>query len=70
MGSTHSFEVRDSKRKTQTLTGTLNRKVDLGKTVSHVRFRIDAAFNGTLEIEQPQLAGEPNKPTAPKESAE
>ena len=70
LGSTHSFEVRDSKRKTQTLTGTLNRKVDLGKTVSHVRFRIDAAFNGTLEIEQPQLAGEPNKPTAPKESAE
>ena len=70
LGSTHSFEVRDSKRKTPTLTGALNRKVELGKTVSHVRFRIEATFDGTLEIEQPQLAGEFNKPAAAKESAE
>ncbi len=70
LGSTHSFEVRDNKRKAPIPTGTLNRKIELGKTVSHVRFRIEASFDGTLEIEQPLLAGEPLKPAAAKEPSE
>ena len=50
-----SFEVRDSKRKMSTPAAALNRKIDLGKRVTHVRFRIEADFDGTLELEQPTL---------------
>jgi len=70
LGSTQSFEVRAIKRKASAQNVSLNRKVDLGKNVSHVRFRIEAAFDGTLEIGQPQLTGETRKPAATKETAE
>ena len=70
LGATHSFEVRDIKRKTPVQIASLSRRIDLGRNVSHVRFRIEAAFSGTLEIEQPQLTGDPQKPAASKGIAE
>ena len=66
LGATHSFEVRNIKRKSPKQIASLSRKIELGKNVSHVRFRIEAAFGGTLEIEQPQLTGETLKPAASK----
>lgn len=49
------FEVRYAKGH-----GTLsiNRKVTFPKRVTHLRFRIEATFNGVLEIEQPVLTAE------------
>ena len=44
----------------------LNRKIDLSKRVTHVRFRVDADFDGTLEIEQPTLADASSGAAAPK----
>jgi len=53
-----SFEVRNERRKSAVQAASLNRKVDLPRRTTHVRFRIEAAFVGTLEIEQPRLAGD------------
>jgi predicted phosphodiesterase len=52
---TESFEVRDTRQKASTPAATLTRKVALSKPITHVRFRVDASFEGTLEIEQPYL---------------
>ncbi len=54
---TDSFEVRDTRQKVAVLSAALNRKVTLPKRATHMRFRIEAAFSGTLEIEQPRVAG-------------
>jgi predicted phosphodiesterase len=51
-----SLEVRSSKRKASANEAALNRKIELGKRVTHVRFRVEAEFDGTLELGQPTLA--------------
>jgi len=51
-----SFEVRGSRRKDATLSAAVNRKITLSKKTTHVRFRIEAAFAGILEISQPSLS--------------
>lgn len=66
--ATLSHEVRGSKAKSPF--SSLSRKLELGKNVSHVRFRVDAAFSGTLEIEQPQLCALPPQAKSSKEPAE
>lgn len=55
---TESFEVRATRRRATGPAGALNRKVTLPKSATHVRFRIDAVFDGSLEIEQPVLTDE------------
>jgi hypothetical protein len=65
--ATHSFEVRAGKGKSPL--SSLSRKVELGKNTSHVRFRVEAAFEGTLEIEQPQLSALQPQDKVSKESA-
>ena len=40
----------------------LNRKIPLSKRVTHVRFRIEADFDGTLEIDQPALTADADAP--------
>jgi hypothetical protein len=53
-----SFEPRDTRGEKQGATS-LNRKIDFPKRVTHLRFRIEAVFNGNLWIEQPILTAEP-----------
>jgi len=60
-GSTFSFEMRE-KGKAQA--GSLSRKIDFGKNVTHVRFQIESSFCGSLEIEQPVLSAETAKAAA------
>jgi hypothetical protein len=63
-GATHSFEVR----RKASATASLDRKLpELPKQVTHVRFRVEADFKGTLELEQPSLtdAGEGPKVKPP-----
>ena len=67
LGATQCFEMRDGKNK-KTPMAAVNRKLAIGKNVTHVRFRIEASFAGTLEIEQPTLSVEPSKPPAQKET--
>ena len=50
-----SFEVRDARRKDGTPSAAVNRKIALAKKMTHVRFRIETSFDGTLEISQPIL---------------
>jgi len=66
LGPTYSFEVRDAKGKASAPTALLTRKIELGKRTSYVRFRIDASFKGTLEIQQTLLTAEPHKPANAK----
>lgn len=61
LGATYSFEVRDAKGKTAPSTASLSRKIELSKRTSYVRFRIDATFKGTLEIQQALLTAETRK---------
>lgn len=67
LGATTSFELRDAARKSDPPFGALNRKVELGRNVSHVRFRVEGTFSGMLEIEQPSLAGEARRTPERKE---
>lgn len=53
--ATYGFEVRDTKHKLTTPGAALSRKIQLTKPVTHVRFRVEADFDGTLELEQPTL---------------
>ncbi len=64
--ATPSFDVRDSKRKASAPAASVNRKIELPKRVTHVRFRIDADFDGTLELEQPTLTDAAGDAAAPK----
>lgn len=50
-----SYEVRGARSLTDSA-GAINRKIDLPKGTTHVRFRLEADFDGTLELEQPALA--------------
>ncbi|MBQ7188467.1 MAG: hypothetical protein IJR99_03535 [Kiritimatiellae bacterium] len=34
----------------------------LAKTVTHIRFRIDGSFDGTIELEPPELRMETQRP--------
>lgn len=55
-GATYSYEVRNTtQRKSPTPAAALSRKIDLSKRATHVRFRVEADFDGTLELEQPTL---------------
>lgn len=67
-GATIGFEVRDAARKSVPAFGALNRKIELPKNTSHVRFRIEGSFAGMIEIEQPLLTGERAHPAQRKES--
>ncbi len=64
--ATSSFDVRDSRRKTSTPAAALNRKIDLTMRVTHIRFRVEADFTGTLELEQPTLTDAEGDTAAPK----
>ncbi len=64
--ATPSFEVRGAKSKSPAAAAALNRKIPLAKRVTHVRFRIDADFDGTLEVEQPTLTDAAHDTDAPK----
>lgn len=55
---TDAFEMRTSKQKLSPPGADRNVRIPLGKQITHVRFRIEADFEGTLEIEQPKLTGE------------
>ena len=55
---TEPFEMRTAKRKVSTPAAERDVRIPLTRQVTHVRFRIEAAFDGTLEIEQPQLTGD------------
>jgi len=68
LGATTSFEMRNAARKSDPPFGVLNRKIELGRNVSHVRFRIEGTFAGTLEIEQPVLVGEHRRTSETKET--
>ena len=58
-----SHEVRGSKSRSDSL-GSLSRKIDLPAGTTHVRFRMDADFDGTIELEQPSLAAAAEAPRA------
>lgn len=64
--TTVSYEVREGKSKEGGLCS-LNRKIELPKNTTHVRFRVEADFDGTMELEPPSLtaADEPRRPAAP-----
>jgi len=64
-GTTKSFEVGGNK----TAAAGLSRKIELSKATSHVRFRIEAEFDGTLEIKQPALTANTPRASQAKESA-
>ena len=64
--ATPSFDLRDSKRKSATPAASLNRKIELGKRVTHVRFRMEADFDGVLELEQPTLTDAASESPASK----
>ena len=57
-GRGESYELRTAKRKSTTPSADRDVRIRLAKNVTHVRFRIEAAFDGTLEIAQPYLAGD------------
>lgn len=64
LGATHSFEVRDTQGKPAEAAA-LSRKIPtLPKRVTHVRFRVEADFAGTLEIEQPSLTDDSERARA------
>ncbi len=52
------FEMRSAKRKLSTPGADRDVSIELGKPVTHLRFRIEADFTGTLEIEQPFLTAD------------
>lgn len=52
---TDSFELRTAKRKLSPPGAERDVGVRIARNVTHVRFRIEAVFDGTLEIEQPCL---------------
>ncbi|HRR33859.1 MAG TPA: metallophosphoesterase family protein [Kiritimatiellia bacterium] len=49
------FEMRTARRKLSTPGAERDVAIDLGRQITHLRFRIEADFKGTLEIEQPSL---------------
>jgi predicted phosphodiesterase len=53
--SVQPFEMRTAKRKLSTPGAERDVAIKLGKQLTHLRFRIEADFEGTLEIEQPRL---------------
>jgi len=55
---TEPFEMRTAKRKVSTPSADRDVSIPLTRQITHVRFRIEADFEGTLEIEQPQLTGD------------
>lgn len=66
-GATHSFEVRDTRRRHATGVE-INRKIAIPRSVTHLRFRVDADFAGWLEIEQPVLTDAPTGQPASRPS--
>lgn len=66
-----SHEVRSSKGKSDGQ-GAISRKIDLPSNTTHIRFRMEADFAGTLELEQPALTMADEAPRAaaqPKKGA-
>ncbi len=55
---TEPFEMRTARRKMSPPGAERDVRIKIPKAVSHARFRIEASFEGTLEIEQPHLTGE------------
>lgn len=55
---TKQFELHGSKRKLSPPGAERDVSIPLALQITHVRFRIDASFEGMLEIEQPYLLGE------------
>jgi len=53
----NGFEVRDTRGEEKD-TFSINRKVELPKRVTHLRFRIETTFKGALYVEQPFLTAE------------
>ena len=49
------FELRESRKKNESGQLAVSRKIPLAKTVTHIRFRIDGSFDGTIELEPPEL---------------
>ena len=49
------FEMRSTKRKLSPPGAERNVSIKLSKQITHLRFRVEADFTGTLEIEQPFL---------------
>jgi predicted phosphodiesterase len=62
----NSFEVRDARRKAAAPAAALSRKIELSKRVTHVRFRVEADFDGAVELEQPTLTDAANDAAANK----
>ena len=56
--SVHPFEMRNAKRKLSTPGAERDVSIKLSKQTTHVRFRVEADFEGLIEIEQPQLVAE------------
>ena len=52
------FEMRSTKRKLSPPGAERNVSIKLSKRITHLRFRIEANFTGTLEIEQPFLTAD------------
>lgn len=58
-GRTEQYELRTARRRLAPPGAERNVRIRLGRAVTHVRFRVEATFDGVLEIEQPSLRAEP-----------
>jgi len=57
-GRTEQYELRTTRRRLVPPGAERNVRIRLGRAVTHVRFRVEATFDGVLEIEQPALRAE------------
>jgi predicted phosphodiesterase len=58
----HPFEMRTSRRALSPPGAERDVGIKLGKAITHVRFTLEADFQGTLEIEQPRLTADNKEP--------
>ncbi len=61
---TFHYDMRSSRQRLTPLAADRNVKIPISAHVTHVQFRVEAAFIGQLEIEQPILTEEPTRRTS------